>query len=155
MFMNNGGVHFVKFYFPVESFDKILFRLKEAINQICDEGFESHEIEKIKNHLKDHLYKFVNQFDLELLILENVMPGENTCSSCTSCAPAPPGLRFAGSLCTFRKNKSRIRFWSPMTSTYDSVSMQNRETSRSSAIFSQSNFCMILNMAFSNRPTAG
>ncbi len=33
----------------------------------------SADIEKIKNHLKEHLHKFVRQFDLDLLVAENAM----------------------------------------------------------------------------------
>lgn len=31
------------------------------------------EVEKLKNHLKEHLYKFIKQFDITLLIVENAL----------------------------------------------------------------------------------
>jgi glycosyltransferase involved in cell wall biosynthesis len=30
-------------------------------------------VERLKNHLKEHLYKFIKQFDIELLVVENAM----------------------------------------------------------------------------------
>ncbi len=51
--------------------------VKAITTDLFDDYIRSPEtsasIEKLKNHLKHHLHKFVKQFDLELIIIENAM----------------------------------------------------------------------------------
>lgn len=49
MFMNDGGVHFIRVVFPPNHLKKVLNRVYQVINNAVDEGFSDQELSKIKN----------------------------------------------------------------------------------------------------------
>lgn len=49
MFMNNGGLHYLKFVFPVENLNKIFTSFEKLILSTLNEGLSDEEIQKIKN----------------------------------------------------------------------------------------------------------
>lgn len=49
MFMNKGGLHYIRISFPVENSKKILKRINEIFSEVIVEGIESSEVDKIKN----------------------------------------------------------------------------------------------------------
>ncbi|MDC1175733.1 insulinase family protein, partial [Bacteriovoracaceae bacterium] len=49
MFMNNGGVHFLRVIFPPKDLKKVLARVHKIINDAIKEGFSDEELSKIKN----------------------------------------------------------------------------------------------------------
>jgi len=62
MFMSHGGVHFIKFYFPIKNLEEILTKFEKTIANIYENGFQENEINKIKNQ-----YVASKTFDLESL----------------------------------------------------------------------------------------
>ncbi len=49
MFMNKGGLHYLKFIFPIENTKKLLKQLEDVLIQTLSEGISDEEIQKIKN----------------------------------------------------------------------------------------------------------
>jgi zinc protease len=49
MFMNDGGLHYIKIVFPEENLKKILTRLEKLLLTTLKEGLTSEEVQKIKN----------------------------------------------------------------------------------------------------------
>lgn len=49
MFFARKGAHFLKVTFPVENFKKVLKELKKNLKEMANSGFQSFELEKIKN----------------------------------------------------------------------------------------------------------
>jgi zinc protease len=62
MFMNDGGIHFIRVSFPVENFKKVLDRTYKNIQDILKNGFEDKEVDKIKNQ-----YVASKVYDMESL----------------------------------------------------------------------------------------
>lgn len=57
MFMNHGGLHYLRVSFPLEHLEKVLERLESNIVQALKEPFESKEVNKIKNqYLASKIY---------------------------------------------------------------------------------------------------
>ncbi len=49
MFMNKGGLHYLKFVFPVENIKKVFTQLENTLLKTLSEGITDEEIQKIKN----------------------------------------------------------------------------------------------------------
>lgn len=49
MFMNKGGVHFIRVIFPPKNLSKVLSRLEQVIRSSIKSGFKDEDVQKIKN----------------------------------------------------------------------------------------------------------
>lgn len=49
MFMNDGGVHFLRVTFPIENLNKVLTKTYQVLTEVYAKGFEKEEIQRIKN----------------------------------------------------------------------------------------------------------
>ncbi|MCB9094983.1 MAG: insulinase family protein [Halobacteriovoraceae bacterium] len=49
MFMNDGGVHFIKLTFPLKNLDKLLKKFKEVLADVLENKFTEEDLTKIKN----------------------------------------------------------------------------------------------------------
>lgn len=58
MFFSNGGCHFLKLAFPLESFSEIAQELPKSIGSLFEKGFSKKEIDRIKNqYISSKIYE--------------------------------------------------------------------------------------------------
>ena len=62
MFMNKGGMHFIRIVFPLDNLDTVLFKLRTILERLSFNGLSEKEVKKIRNQ-----YVASKIFDLESL----------------------------------------------------------------------------------------